>query len=481
MNYELLPVPGEERLSEECEHFVSLGRIWHVHMARKRLLLGVVLTLLLIAVVSSCTIASPLFASAALAALAIFYLVLHRPWLATMFVFLGAGLPSLLFPVPGHTVRPVEATLFLCFVLIILLRPTARLKIPHVLALLFFAVAIISFIHAPEISTSSNVFGANKRVYDLAVILLALFCGTFLVEYIADMSSFLVTVLLSNIPLYLIALAQALGIPLPTLLSPNQNPMLTGDGGRLVGPFSGAAEFGIYLTSLFAVALSCWLLGTRKRDRNVGALMTFMTVLALVGSGTRSALIAMAIMLCAALFITRRFKAFCGVIVLAVAGFAAFPNIILSHFTHAQTSTSNRLFLWGEAVKLIVNNPIIGIGLEQFHYYYNRLIISQSTQLNQHGISVHNQYLEWGMEGGIPWLILGILFLVSIVVVCVHYYRFARQEQRLLLLAAILAVGATIVIGFLDVPFDNVEGGVFLCMLAGMALASTVRITRKEK
>jgi hypothetical protein len=368
--------------------------------------------------------------------------------------------------------RPVEAATYLCLLLVFILRPRTQMKLPHILSLLFMSVAFISFIHVPELSTSANVFGANKRLYNLFIVFLALFCGTFLSGYIKNSGSFLSIALLTNIPLYLISLAQAIGIKLPVILMPNQKPDLTGDGGRLVGPFNGAADYGIYLTGLFAVALCCWLLGTRRRERVIGACMTIATFLAIIGSGTRSALLAMVIMLLIAFFVTKRTKLLAGILGFALAGFAAFPNVILDHFTHAQTSTNNRLFVWNEAIKLIKYNPIIGIGLEQFHYYYSRLTVSQSSQLGKHGISVHNQYLEWGLEGGIPWLILGVLFLISVVVTCGRAYRQAKQERRLVLLTVILGVTAVLVTSFLDVPFDSVEEAAFICLLIGLLFQS---------
>jgi O-antigen ligase len=374
---------------------------------------------------------------------------------------------------PSHTLRPLEIALFLCLLLIFMLRPPTQVKLPHILALLFMTVAVISFIHVPEISIRLDSLGANKRLYDLTIIFLALFCGTFLGGYIKNLSSFLSIALLTNIPLYLISLVQAAGIKLPVPLVSNQDPALTGDLGRLVGSFDGAATYGIYLTGLFALALCCWLLGMQRRDRAIGAFMTIATALAILGSGTRSALLAMIMMFLIALLVTRRIKLFVGSLISALASFMTFANAILARFTHAETSTFNRLFLWNEAIKLIKYNPIIGIGLEQFPYYYNRLIISQSTQLNQHGISIHNQYLEWGLEGGIPWLIVGVLFLLSVILTCGYAYRQAKQEQRLVLLTAMLCVTAALVTGALDVPFDNVEAGALLCLLIGLSQSLT--------
>lgn len=472
MNYKLL---------KDVNLHIALPTLFQVsywqsmQITRRYLFLVILLFLALCIIICSCTfLASPLIACIALATLGVLWLFVLYPWLIILLVFLCCGIPSMQIPLPGHTMRPAEISLSLCIVLILFTRPIIHLRAPHALALLFLAIAFVSFLHVPEVSTNATVFGANKRLYNLLTILLALFCGTFLTNCISNISSFLTSILISNIPLYFISLAQAFGFPLPLFLSPNQNPALTGDGGRIVGPFDGAATFGIYLTGLFAVSLSCTLLGTCRRDRFVGAIMLFATILALVGSGTRSALIAVGVMLFIGLLTTKRFKLFLGFAAIATGGFAAFPNVILSHFTHADTSTSNRLFLWREAINLIIAHPIIGIGLEQFHYYYSVLIISQSTQLNQHGISIHNQYLEWGVEGGILWLILGVMFLLSLIIFCACNYPTANHQHRLPLLAAALATIATVVTGFLDVPFDDVEGGVFLCMLAGLALGSVI-------
>src|SRR5262249_41163519 len=120
-----------------------------------------------------------------------------------------------------------------------------------------------------------------------------------------------------------------------------------------------AATYGIYLTGLFALALACWLLGTQRRDRTIGACMTIATILAIIGSGTRSALLAMIITLLIATLLTKRIKLLIGTLLPALASFTTFSNIILAHFTHAQTYTSNRIFLWNMALKLISYNPII--------------------------------------------------------------------------------------------------------------------------
>src|SRR5581483_3184978 len=340
----------------------------------------------------------------------------------------------------------------------------------------------ISFIHVPEFSTKLSGYGADKRLLELLIIFTAFFYGSLLINYAEDTSSLLVAILLVSAPLYLIGLAQAMGIHLPALLEAAgaQNPRLT--QGRLWGPFPWSVNFGMYLANLFAIALACWLHGTHRWHRCIGFIMLVATILEMVGTGTRSVTIAAAIVIVIAFLIARRLKLLCTTILLAGIVIASTFNKLLPLFMHDETSTANRLLIWNEAIRLIQANPWIGIGLQQFHYYYAQIIVSPASQLGPLGIHPHQQYLEWAMESGIGWLVIGILLLLSILFSCWHAYRIAAQEQRALLLAALLAVLTNIIIGFLDVPLDQLEGSIVLFLLAGLACGyNTSRLRRSHK
>lgn len=432
--------------------------------------------LLMLVVLGSTRSSSPFVPVTLIAALILAVYAILRPGLALLLVLAGASLPSIIIPLSFHSLHLLEPALALCMLIVVLHRPSMRLRLPHLLALLFLGIAIISFIHVPTISTDPNAGAADKELYGVALYVIALFVGTFLVDAIKNFSSFLVAVLLCNIPLYLVSLAQAMGTHVLSSLedSAAQDPLQS--GGRLWGPFVGAATFGSYLVVLLAVALACWLLGTRRRDRVLGAVMTVATALTIIGSGTRSAVIAAAVIVIIALVVTRRFKLLLGTIALTGFVIVVFLGKILPRFTHDAASTSNRLFLWQVALQLIQTHPWIGIGLEQFQSYYARLTVSRTTQLNPDGISVHNQYLAWALSSGIIWPLMGTALLISIIYFCAKAYRCAQRGQQALLLAVILAVSATTIIGFLDVPLEKTEGAIFLFLLAGLALGHVERI-----
>lgn len=444
-----------------------------------RPLLFFVFVLLLGFVLLDCTISpSPFVAVALLVVAVVVILTIRYPQLALLFVFMGACLPSLQASLPGH-VHLVEPALLLCLLAMIVRRPSISIRLPQILALLFVAIAIISFIHAPEISQGS-VYGADKRLTMILVVFIGFFCGMALLRYIKNMSTFLVLVLLANIPLYLVGLGQAVGVRLPSFLefTGAQDPKVSLD--RLWGTTPWSSVFGMYLVNLFAIAVVCWLLGTRRRDRIIGMIMTVATVLEMVGSGTRSVIFAAAVIILCALIVTRRFKTLFASLLVVVLTTVVFANKILPKFTHDDTSTTNRLLLWNESIKLINSNPWMGVGLQHFRLYYAQLIISKDAGLNLNGAVPHQQFLEWAVESGILWAVIGILLLLSIVIYCARVYNIAKSEQKGILLAAILMVLANSMIGILDVPLDQVEGAVFLFLFAGLALSCADRIYQAD-
>lgn len=428
--------------------------------------------LLLCLTVAGCSGYLPFYIPLVLAAggLGIVWVFL-RPWLAPFLVFLCAGLPSLLIPLPGHTMRPVEAALFLCAAMIMIQRPSMRMRFPHVLALLFLGIAVISFWHVPVISHSLDSYGADKRLYAIFLLVLAFFVGTFLIGYIPDIPSFLCLALLANLPFLLIGGAQAFHIHLPSLLIPSQAIEVTQEG-RLSGPSDSPTTFAFYLVELLALAVTTCVLGERRWQRWISGLMMIVILLELVGSGTRSAVLAAILIIFIVLVVTRHFKWLLALTLAAIPLSIVSLSKILPQFTHGNASTTNRLVLWQVALKLIGSHPWIGIGLEQFPTYYAKLIFSQADELNAAGISVHNQYLELALESGIFWLIAGVLLLLSILFICWKAYKPASRPQRMLLLTTSVIIISYLEISFVDVPLDKSEAAVLLFLLAGMALGS---------
>src|SRR5437899_1779214 len=135
---------------------------------------------LLLLISLSCALISPLVVIACFAVLVLGIGAILRPRFALLVLFMGAGLPSITLPLPGHNMHLVEPITVLVFLVIIVYRPSAHFSIPHLLGMLFLAFAIISFIHVPELVGDSSPYAADKRLVALLITIAAFFAGTWL-------------------------------------------------------------------------------------------------------------------------------------------------------------------------------------------------------------------------------------------------------------------------------------------------------------
>src|SRR5436853_7824978 len=115
----LLPPWHAHQRDTEHARFVHVRRGVQTDNLKQHLFLGILTALLLVLAIGSCTVMrSPLITILVLAAFLIVWLVFRYPWLALLLILAGAGLPSLTVPLPGHTMRPIEAAICLCLLLV---------------------------------------------------------------------------------------------------------------------------------------------------------------------------------------------------------------------------------------------------------------------------------------------------------------------------------------------------------------------------
>lgn len=167
----------------------------------QKLLLLVSSALLLLVSLGCALIPSPLLVIGCFGVLAIIIVAMLRPRFALLLLFMGAGLPSITLTLPGHNMHLVEPIILLLFLVIIVQRPPVRFSMPHLLGLLFMVLAIISFVHVPELASGSSSYSADKRLVALLFLFAALCASTWLANTIEDGVPFLIAILLVSMPL----------------------------------------------------------------------------------------------------------------------------------------------------------------------------------------------------------------------------------------------------------------------------------------
>ena len=407
----------------------------------------------------------------------------YRPGWTLILLATCTSMPSVVFPLPGHNMHLAEPAILLVVLTALFHHQRLSISRAHLFALLFLAVAILSFLHVPELASSDSPYAAEKRLVICLLTFFIFFAATSLASRM-NAALFSINLVWACLPASLIGLAQMAGLQLPIGLEDagrGQKQLLQVTQGRLWGPFAWPVNFGMYLGIIFALAFSNWLLGARRSIRWMGAFFTCLTAFEIIETGTRSALLAIIVIVVVGCLVTRHYKTL-GLCLLVTGWFSLSWWPTLSHlFEHDINSTDNRLMLWQETLKLIMAHPFLGIGLEQFPHYYKLLIIGRAAQLGTEGIHPHQQYLEWALESGLLWLLIGIALLISLLSLCWKAYRQAEEGQQNLPLAAFLALLATCIISFFDTPLDQLEATTLLFLLLGVTLGRTLPALEQQR
>jgi O-antigen ligase len=122
-------------------------------------------------------------------------------------------------------------------------------------------------------------------------------------------------------------------------------------------------------------------------------------------------------------------------LVMLLVGYGALSLLTASHFerlanipfigdassraTKGAGSTAGRESFLREGVKMVASSPLIGIGIGNFTWYYEK-------QSGRVGSSPHNSYLAAAVEGGLPALLLYLMLFGC----TLHHFGRVERETR---------------------------------------------------
>ena len=153
--------------------------------------------------------------------------------------------------------------------------------------------------------------------------------------------------------------------------------------------------------------------------------------------------------------------------VVGVAVFLISPPVMRERFTslfHAQQVDSNtfRIIAWNAGVQMIEKHPLLGLGPEGPRYHFQEYVPPDVWQSRPPGFyqHLHNVYLQYGAERGIPALLVFLWLLGQILVDFSRGQQSSpvgRGDRRFLLHGGIAMVLAMMAEGIAEVNFGDSE------------------------
>lgn len=247
--------------------------------------------------------------------------------------------------------------------------------------------------------------------------------------------------------------------------------VIVGEGvARVRSVYPSPNNLSLFLGRVVPVLACLVLFGKRLRPFCAVALVTVLATAVLTYSfgaslGLFSAAIAVAIV------VNRRVALFVGMVAVAallLATLLAGPERLVSHFTFQEgTTASARLYLWMASVNMALDHPIMGVGLDNFLYQYEKYrypeIWWEVTVSHP-----HNFILDFWLRLGLPGLILFLWLLLRFIAQCLRLWRdHPDPSLRALALGLFASMVDAIGHGF----FDNSYFLVDLAMLFWLSLA----------
>ena len=194
------------------------------------------------------------------------------------------------------------------------------------------------------------------------------------------------------------------------------------------GWFSNSGEFGIEMTIFvplsiaFIVALKQYWGRLKRWFFYLFPFTGLVTIAATSSRGAQLAILGVGIW-----FVLKsrlRFKAMLGILILGSVVYMIIPQEQLERFTtmgEDSTSTS-RLTYWAAGMDVIANNPVLGVGYENW-IDYCWFIYPQGLGVTPNCLQVHNTYIQSGVE-------LGVFGLIVYIILLIYAFKLNKQTRQ---------------------------------------------------
>ncbi|HOM02485.1 MAG TPA: O-antigen ligase family protein [Acetivibrio sp.] len=243
-------------------------------------------------------------------------------------------------------------------------------------------------------------------------------------------------------------------------------------------------HFAYYIGGILIIAV-VMLYDKTKTFKKINPLTIVVFAIALISAGSRGALVAIVTTLGIFAIYNRKYKTVFIMALIFIIGYLNFESLpydiqrtLLSITNKAATfSNIERLAIWNASIQMIKDHPLVGVGIDNWRYYYLLPQYMQSVNIYPHA---HNFYLQTGSELGITGLVLYLLIFATNIYYSVYVFkRSMHNSRKCIALSSVMFVVFTAIYCMFNNPLFNSKPAMLFYIVAGLN-AGIYKLTREE-
>ncbi|GAE87230.1 O-antigen ligase family protein [Acetivibrio straminisolvens] len=206
---------------------------------------------------------------------------------------------------------------------------------------------------------------------------------------------------------------------------------------------------------------------------------------ALISAGSRGSLVAIVATLGIFAIYNKKYKTVFVMALIFIIGYFNFDKLpydiqrTLLSITNKATTFSNteRLAIWNASIQMIKDHPLVGVGIDNWRYYYLLPQYMQSVNIYPHA---HNFYLQTGSEMGLAGLVLHILIFATSIYYSIYVFKRTKHEMRkCIALSSVMLIIFTAIYCMFNNPLFNSKPAMLFYIIVGLN-AGIYKLTREE-